>query len=174
MSKRDLKKYLKNLDKDEIIKIILDTYSKNKDAKEYLDYLVEPNVNEQLLKAKKIIVDEYFPEKTFPPKARLSVAKRAITDFKRFNPSNELFAELLLFLVEQCCEFAYKYGVDDEPFYESIEKNYRRFLDFCDKHDLLDKFELRAEKVTGITQYIGFNECMGDIFEEFYFETLND
>ena len=80
-------------------------------------------------------------------------------------------AELLLFLVEQCCEFAYEFGVDDEPFYESIEKNYRRFLEFSYKHKLLDKFKSRAINVADVTQYISFNEQMCEIVSEFYFET---
>ena len=77
MSKRDLKKYLKNFDNNGLTKIILDTYSKNKDAKEYLDYLVEPTEKEQFLKAKKIIKNEYFHEQTHLTKARLSVVKKS-------------------------------------------------------------------------------------------------
>ena len=96
MTKKELKKYLNCLNEKELIKIILDTYSNNKDAKEYLDYIVNPNEEEQFLKAKKIIEEEYFPEKTFPPKSRLSVAKRAIKDFSRLNPSPEREAELLI------------------------------------------------------------------------------
>jgi hypothetical protein len=172
VSKRDLKKYLKNLDKDELTKVILDTYSNNKDAKEYLDYLVEPNEKELLLKAKKIIREEYFPEKHFPQKPRLSVAKRAIADFKRFDPPKELIAELLLFLVEQCCEFADSYGIsDDEPFYDSVENNYSRALDFINKNDLSDKFKSRAKKLTELSPDYGFNEAMCEIFLGFYIES---
>lgn len=169
MSKRDLKKYLKNLDNNELIKIILDTYSNNKGAKEYLDYLVEPNEKEQFLKAKKIIEEEYFPEKHFPPKSRLSVAKRAIADFKRFKPSTELVAELMLFLVEQCCEFADEFGVMDEPFYDSIENNYFKSLDFIYKNDLSNKFKLKAKKIVNLSPDSMFNsEIMCDTFSRFY------
>ena len=81
MSKRELKKFLKNFDNNGLTKIILDTYSKNKDAKEYLDYLVEPTEQEQFLKAKKIIKNEYFHEKPYLIKARLSVVKKSYFGF---------------------------------------------------------------------------------------------
>ena len=170
MGKRELKKYLIDLGKTELTKIILDTYSNNKDAKEYLDYIVSPNEKEQFLKAKKIIEEEYFPEKTFPPKSRLSVAKKAIRDFSRLNPSPEREAELLIFLVEQGCEFTNEYGDMEESFYESMENNFERALKFMHKHDLLEKFKEDAENCLELASVCGygFYDELVDIFFRFY------
>ena len=43
MGLREVKIKLKELEKDEIIKIVGELYQKNKPVKEYLDFLVEPN-----------------------------------------------------------------------------------------------------------------------------------
>ena len=170
MSKRELKKYLNSLNEAKLIKIILDTYSNNKDAKEYLDYIVSPNEEEQFLKAKNIIEEEYFPEKTFPPKSRLSVAKRAIRDFSRLNPSPEREAELLIFLVEQGCKFTNEWGDMEESFYEGMENNFKRALKFMTKHNLLEKFKPNTEKCIKLSSVCGygFHDEMCGLFFEVY------
>ncbi|MDR0911636.1 MAG: DUF6155 family protein [Methanobrevibacter sp.] len=141
MSKKDLKNYLESLEKKDIIKIVLDTYSNNKDAKEFLEYLVNPDIEEKFRKAQKIILEEYFPEKKFPPNAKVSVAKRAISDFKKFNPPNELIAELMLFLVKQICLFIDEYGINDDPYYDIVENNYDNALKFIYQNKLHKKFK---------------------------------
>ncbi|GAA5818800.1 MAG: conserved hypothetical protein [Methanobrevibacter sp. CfCl-M3] len=175
MSKMKLKKYLKDLDKSDIIKIFLDVYSKNKDAKEYLNYLVEPNEEEQFEKAKKIIKNEYFPERGLP-KTRLSVAKKAIRDFSRLNPSPELEAELMLFLVEQGCELIESFGMEDNSYYIGMINNYEKALDFMDKNNLLKKFQARAERCTQIASehVFFFGEELYDLFIDFYTQILID
>ena len=103
MAKSELKKLLQSMDKAELVSLILEMYSTKKEIAEYLDYYVSPNEKEQFLKAKKIIEDEYFPAKGWP-KERLSVAKKAISDFSKLKPSPELEAELMIFLVECGCK----------------------------------------------------------------------
>lgn len=44
MSKTSLRKFLKDLNDQELQSLIMDVYSHSKDAKEYLDFLAEPDV----------------------------------------------------------------------------------------------------------------------------------
>lgn len=116
MVKLELKKLLQSMDKAELVSLILEMYSTKKEIAEYLDYYVSPNEKEQFLKAQKIIEDEYFPAKGWP-KERLSVAKKAISDFSKLKPSPEFEAELMIFLVECGCRYTNEYGDMTESFY---------------------------------------------------------
>ena len=94
--------------------------------------------------------------------------KKAISDFKRFDPSPELVAELLIFLVEQISDYAKLYGVTDISFYDSIESNYLTALVFINDNDLLDKFKSRAKKIVDISYDEYFNSLLCDIYLGFY------
>lgn len=61
MSKIQLKKLLESLAKEEIIDIVIELYDARKEAKEYLDFFVNPNDDAKLLEYKQIIYNEFFP-----------------------------------------------------------------------------------------------------------------
>jgi hypothetical protein len=121
------------------------------------------------LKAKHIIENEYFPEKG-EPKNRLIVAKKAISDFSKLKPSPEHEAELLIFLVENGCQFTYDYGDMWEGFYDSMVKNFEIALKFMQKHNLLEKFQPNAERCVKWASPCGygFADEIDDLFCEYY------
>ena len=43
MSKADVKKYIKSLDKSSLEELVMDLYSARKEAKDYLEYVIKPN-----------------------------------------------------------------------------------------------------------------------------------
>ena len=85
------------MSKEHVIEFVLDVYKSNKPTKEYMDYVLNPNEKEMLKKYKKVIVEEFYPnKKTFDPKTRFSVCKKAISKFKSFKPVPDLLADLML------------------------------------------------------------------------------
>lgn len=64
MSKAQLKKHLSALTKEQIIEVILELYDARKEAKEYLEFYLNPNEDEKLEEYKRIIRDEFFPKRT--------------------------------------------------------------------------------------------------------------
>lgn len=169
MSKLQLKKMLQSMDKSEVISLVLEMYDTKKEIKEYLNYVVSPNEKEQFLKAKKIIEDEYFPAKGWP-KERLSVAKKAISDFSKLKPSPELEGELLIFLVECGCRYTFEYGDITEAFYIGMENNFRKALMFLKKNELLERFKPNAENCVKWSSSCGygFADEIESTFYEYY------
>jgi hypothetical protein len=157
------------MDKLEIMSLIFEMYDSKKEIKEYLDYVVNPNEKEQFDKARKIIENEYFPAKGWP-KERLSVAKKAISDFSKLKPSSELEAELLIFLVECGCRYTYAYGDMSEPFYRGMENNFRKALKFIEQNGLLEKFKSNAKDCVRWSSSCGygFADEIESMFEEYY------
>lgn len=169
MSKLQLKKLLATMDKSDIVSLVLEMYDTKKEIKEYLDYYVSPNEKEQFEKYKKIIQSEYSLT-THMPKTRLSVAKKAISDFSKLNPSPELEAQLMILLVECGCQFTYNYGDMWEGFYDGMYNNFARALKFMQKHKLLEQFRPNVERCVKWASPCGygFADAISDLFDEYY------
>lgn len=169
MSKKTtLKKLLSTMEKDQLIKLILQLYSARKEAQEYLDYFTEPDEKAKLEEYKKIIREEFYPKgNTFNPKLRLSVCRKVISNFKKLSPSPEALADLLLYYPECALEFAYEYGVDSEQFAYSAETNFEKAASYIAKSDLWEKFEHRLRQCVTwadpLGYFLGYNiDCIYD------------
>jgi len=85
MNVSDLKKKLNAKGKEDLIEDILDLFKKNQFVKDYYISQESDNSNSPIfLKHKGIIEKEFFPERG-EGKARLSVAKKAISEFKKLS-----------------------------------------------------------------------------------------
>lgn len=89
MSKAQLKKHLNTLDKSQIIKMVMELYDARKEARDYLDYYVNPNESNELEKFKKIVLKEFDDDISRDPQCRFSVCRKALSDFKKLAPSTE-------------------------------------------------------------------------------------
>ena len=56
MSKAQLKKHLNTLEKPQIIEMVMELYDARKEAKEYLEFYLNPDENKELEKFKKIVL----------------------------------------------------------------------------------------------------------------------
>ncbi len=170
MSKSKLKALLSSMEKDEIIKMVLEMYSARKEAKEYLDFYAEPDEVSKLEEYKNIIQEEFYPSKsTREPKIRFSVCRKAISDFKKLHPSNDMLAELMVFYMETACKFADDYGDMWEQFYDSVEGNFRKTLDFLVTHGLWDRYDHRLQQCLNWADSSGwgFPDALNDMYEEY-------
>lgn len=168
MSKGALKKYLGTLQKGEIIEMVLDLYVARKEAKEYLEYFLNPDEEEKLKEYKAIILNEFFPKRG-DGKCRFSVCRKAISDFRKLHPSPKNLADLMLYLIENACKIANSWGDLWESFYDSTETNFIATMKFITKNGLLPKFQNRIEAALKNTQSSGYGFCdaMPDIYEEY-------
>ncbi|MCX6257941.1 MAG: DUF6155 family protein [Bacteroidia bacterium] len=164
----DIKKELKKLDKDKLVVLVADLYKKNKSVKEFFDFYINPNESDLFEKYKAKVYEAFFPVRGY--KFRLSEGKKAISDFKKLGPSEELLADLMLFYVETGIVLTNTYGDIDEPFYNSLTSVYSQALTLMKKEKILDNFSDRAKKVVDDTRNIGwgFNDELGDIYSDFY------
>lgn len=97
MPKPTLKKELLKLTKEQLVAQIFDLYEKNKSVKEFYDFYLNPNNEEELVvKYKKLIRKEFDVEKPERSTEKFSVAKKAISDFKGLQPSSEALADVML------------------------------------------------------------------------------
>lgn len=171
MSKTELKKHLVSLSKEQIIEQVLALYGTCKPAKEYFDYYLHPDEKGQFEKYKAIVINEFYSQsKSGFGKMRFSVAKKAIADFRKLNPSPELLGDLMLVLPESAWEVSFNSSDLWEQFYESAVNNYEAALKFLQKHNLLKQFQLRCQQCVKHSKYCGYGyeDLMHQLYDEYY------
>lgn len=173
MSKLQLKKHLSTLTKSQIIELFVEVYTNNKATQEYLDYYLSPNEKAMFEKYRKIIVKEFYPEtKSWEPKTRFSVCRKAIAEFRALKPSPLLLADLMLTLPEAACKFTYEFGDMWEQFYDSATTNFHAALKYMQQNGVLDDFKLRCNDCVKYASPCGYG--FADEIASLYIEYYND
>ncbi len=169
MSKSTVKKLLQSMTKEEIIKIVLKLYSARKEAQEYLDFYAEPDEKSKLEEYKAIIREEFYPKNDWrTPKVRFSVCRKAVSDFKKLQPSAEAIAELLVSYMEWATHFTYDYGDMWEQYYDSVAKNFGKTLKHLLANDLWNQYENRLQKCVEWSSRNGYG--FADTIKKLYYE----
>ncbi|MFS4417886.1 DUF6155 family protein [Maribacter sp. 2307ULW6-5] len=165
---REVKSELNKLDKEGLIKHISELYKKYKPVKEYFDYCTNPDEDKLLQQYKEKVTEGFFPKRGH--QLKLSIARKAINDFKKLGTSPKNLADMLFHFVENSVQFTKEYGDVNESFYTRAENTYANALKLIDKNGLLDKFEKRAHGIVNDTKGMGwgFHDCLGDLYHEFY------
>lgn len=171
MSKSSVKKLLKSFTKEQIIDVVMELYDARKEAKEFLEFFAQPNEESKVEEYKRIIEAEFFPLRG-DAKLRFSVCKKAISDFKKLKPSPTALADLMVYYMENACEFTGTFGDMWEQYYESVEGNFKRTLDFLVDNDLLAQFQPRIKKCLEWTDKCGWG--FPDVLYQFYYEAIAD
>ena len=140
MSKRDLKKYLQSLDKDQIAEQLLELYSKFPEVKTYYDFIFNPNEEKLLQDAKVKISAEYFPTKTKKPKLRRSTAQKIIKHFLMLGVEAHIVAEIMLYNIIIAQRYSAKKELRYNSFYKSILNSFEQCLNFCISNGILPHF----------------------------------
>lgn len=165
-----LKHYLNDSSKADLIAEIVDLFNKFPVVQSYYQARLSPLGDVELSeKYKAIIKHEFFPERGYG-KAKLSVARKAVQEFKKVAGTSTLQADLMIFYVEMGVKFTNAYGDIDEPFYISMESMYQSAVEFICQHQLQALFQKRCYKIVTDTTGIGwgFHDMLTEIYEEHF------
>ncbi len=146
MSKRALKKYLTELNKEEIEGQILDLYQRFPVVKEYYDFVFNPKEDKLIQEAKIKISNEYFPLKRKKAKARRSVAQKYIKHFVKLGVATYLIADLMLYNLEIAQSFSEEKKVPD-TFYISMKNSFSEAVNLIAINGLLPDFKGRIIEI---------------------------
>ncbi|MEH6579651.1 MAG: DUF6155 family protein [Amphritea sp.] len=123
-----------------------------------------------------MIEAEFFPKSQYAdPPCRLSVAKKAISDYKKTSSSDTNLADIMFFYVECGVEFTNTYGDINERFYSSMESVYISVCEFIVKSNQENNFQERALNIVTDTSGCGwgFHEALVETYYE-YFDDLDE
>lgn len=148
MSKRDLKKYLSELNKTQLEEQIIELYEKFNAVKIYYDFVFNPK-EETLLKECKIkISNEYFPprasgKKARKPKMRRSVAQKYIKHFILLGVDPFIIGDVMLYSIEIAQTFSAERIVKQETFYKSMLNSFEQAVKFMIANGIVAEFKSR-------------------------------
>ena len=147
MSKRDLKKYVSELDKTQLEEQIIELYDKFKDVKVYYDFVFNPNENNLVKEAKLKIGNEYFPIRGKRPKMRRSVAQKFIKHFISLGVDAFIIADIMLYNLEIAQSLSAEKEIKQEAFYKSMLNSFQQVCAFLIENGILYEFKSRVVAV---------------------------
>lgn len=147
MSKRDLKKYLSELTKEQLEEQIIKLYHKFNDVKTYYDFVFNPNEDKLIEEAKFKISNEYFPIRGKRPKMRRSVAQKFIKQFTKLGVDAFIIADLMLYNLEIVQTYSSENIIKNETFYKSMLISFQQAIAFLIENGILQDFKSRAEAI---------------------------
>jgi ADP-dependent phosphofructokinase/glucokinase len=147
MSKRDLKKYLTDLNKVQLEEHIMDLYDKFKEVKVYYDFAFNPNENKLIKEAKLKITNEFYPIKGKRAKMRRSVAQKYIKHFMSLGMDTHLIADLMLYTIEIAQTYSSEKEIKQEAFYKSMFSSFQQAVLFMNENGITAGFKSRVVDV---------------------------
>jgi hypothetical protein len=148
MSKRDLKKYVTELSKEQIEEQIIELYLKFPEVKTYYDFVFNPNEDKLLREAKVKISNEYFPINGKRPKMRRSTAQKIIKHFRTLGVDAYVVADIMLYNIEIAQVFSGSNRIGSDTFYKSFYTSFSQSVSFLIAQGILDDFKERLNKIT--------------------------
>lgn len=152
MSKRDLKKYLNELNKEQLEEQILELYQKFSPVKVYYNFVFNPKEETLLQECKLKISQEYFPvqnsRKRKKPKMRRSVAQKYIKHFILLGVDPFVIADVMLYNIEIAQTFESEYTITQELFYKSMFNSFDQALNFIISNGIVAEFKNRLIEIS--------------------------
>ncbi len=147
MSKRDLKKYLTSLPKEELEEQLLALYEKFSDVKAYYNFVFNPKEDKLEQEAKQKILNEYFPVKGKRPKLRRSTAQKYIKNFLTLGVDPFVVADVMLYNIETAQRYSAKRQLKYDSFYKSMLNSYKQAVDYVAANGMVGNFKERISAI---------------------------
>ncbi len=153
MSKRDLKKYLSELNKIQLEEQLIELYDKFKEVKVYYDFAFHPNENNLIKEAKLKISNEFFPIRGKRPKMRRSVAQKFIKHFISLGVDAFIIADIMLYNLEIAQALSLEKQINTIAFYKSMLNSFEQAISFMIEKGILEDFKNRVVLIKENTQH---------------------
>ena len=147
MSKRDLKKYLSELNKEQLEEQIIELYEKSSPVKVYYNFVFNPKEESLLQECKLKISNEYYPLKKLgrrsKPKMRRSVAQKYIKHFTLLGVDPFVIADVMLYNIEIAQTFSSEHVIKQDLFFKSMFNSFEQAVTFLIANGILNDFKPR-------------------------------
>jgi hypothetical protein len=155
MSKRDLKKYLAELNKEQLEEQIIELYEKFSAVKVYYNFVFNPKEETLLQECKLKISNEYYPARKpgrrSKPKMRRSVAQKYIKHFILLGVDPFVIADVMLYNIEIAQTFSSENAIKQELFFKSMFNSFEQAVVFLIANGIINDFKPRLLAINNQT-----------------------
>lgn len=148
MSKRELKKYIHTLNKEQLEEQIVDLYTRFKDVKVFYDFAFNPQEDKLVEECKIKISNEYFPTGRRRAKMRRSTAQKFIKHFTNLGMDVGLIADIMLYNIEIAQTYTAGKVPRKDPFYKSMHSSFEKAVQYINQNGLMSDFQDRLERIS--------------------------
>jgi hypothetical protein len=152
MTKRKLKNYLNDLNKEQIEEQVLDLYDRFKEVKGYYDFAFNPKEDKLLEESKFKIAKEYFPIGKRKAKLRRSVAQKIIKKCKTLQLDPQYIIEIMLYNIEIATTYTAEKSIKQDAFYKSMLKSFEEMLAYISVNGLIQDYIERIKKIVNTVE----------------------
>lgn len=151
MSKRDLKKYLSELSKEQLENQIIELYEKFSPVKVFYNFVFNPKEELLLQECKLKISNEYFPIKKLgrrnKPKLRRSVAQKYIKHFIVLGVDPFVIADVMFYNIEIAQAYSSDNSIKQDLFYKSMLNSFEQATNFIVSNGIYSEFKIRINNI---------------------------
>jgi hypothetical protein len=149
MSKVALKKELESLSKEQLVNIILRTYSARKEFKEYYEFFLDPNIEKLTEKYQKEIIKESNRTKWGYSKLRVSKVRNMLKEYISFDPGAEYVLDLIFWTIRRLMVIFSFYRSTDTQL-NAIAKLLAESLKYAEDNEMFIYWKDHAEKLPNL------------------------
>lgn len=161
----------------QLLGVVRDLYDLSQENRDFLNsrYLASGN---RLEPYKKAIDDAIYPNVYQSKPIRVSVAKKAISQYTKATGDQAGTLELMLYFVERGNQFTIDFGDINEGFYSSLESMFERILETLKRSDpevverLLPRLVVIRDTAEGIGW--GYHDCLCEALAKAFSSTAED
>jgi hypothetical protein len=147
MSKRELKKYVNQLSKEQLEEQILEMYDKFLPVKTYYNFVFNPDEAKLIREAKFKISSEFFPVCKKRPKMRRSISQKYIKHFMSLGVDSYLIADLMLYSIEIAQTLFAERTITQQAFFKGMLSSFQQAIRFMIDKGILFEFIPRVEAI---------------------------
>lgn len=147
MSKASLKKALKDLEHDSLAEIIMELYESRPEAKEFLEFWLNPDAENELQKFRKKVFKIFFVSEGKTRKSpALSELKKQTKYFASLGVEAEKNADLMLYVLETFCNWLSlrRHVISKKPAFDKMAEETAVYIESAGMEDL---FAIRLERI---------------------------
>ncbi|MBN1312729.1 MAG: hypothetical protein JXB30_15040 [Anaerolineae bacterium] len=169
LTPKQLEKHLKARSHDDLVIDILELFKRIDAVKDFYQLRLSGGPDEDVLERYKAqIKKEFFPARGYG-QARLSIAKKPVSEYGKVAYSAQGQVDLMLYYVEMGVKYTNAYGDINEAFYSSMESMFDRACKLITKEGLVKTFADRCVQIVRDTGNIGwgFHDTLSEIYDEY-------
>ncbi|MFZ1597720.1 MAG: hypothetical protein WAW26_17880 [Anaerolineae bacterium] len=160
---------LRNLEKDDFLRLLHDLYALNADNRLFLTTRLLAGTPAEMVAPYRKAISQVFNPDRGHPSLQLGAARKALNDFKKACQDRLLVIDFMLFYVEQGVVCTRTYGDIDAPFYNSLLSVYRSAAELVSEINdpaQIEAFKPRFQAIIRDTREIGwgFHDGLIDIY----------
>ncbi len=152
MSKTQLKRHIAELPADQVGEILLQVYDASKEAKGWLDFYLNPDIEGLSEKYRKQIYLKCYGRTGRARRPKMRDCNQLIKTFRTIVQDPTPVADLMLYFMEEVTKVAADKGRYSESYFRTLTGQFRKTLEYLSAHGILEYHIERLRKIIGLAE----------------------